>query len=88
MDTQSSTEFETHGIYCITNAISYEIQLSPDGSSLRARRKLYDDVLEISEYTEIEDMPYDKRVARNVFGFDIDVAQVFRVHRGVSNDGA
>jgi len=83
MDLQSQAQahsFEPHGVYCVSNALSYEIELSSDGDALRARRTLYNGTVEVTDFIEIEAADFDKRIARNVFGFDIDLSQVMRLH--------
>jgi hypothetical protein len=48
-------DFVPHGSYTFSNAIGYEIELSPCGESARIRYQMHDETYEISEWCEIED---------------------------------
>lgn len=86
--------FKVHGVYTVSNAISFEIELSPDAEAARARRTLYDGVKEITDWKEIDvevtEDPnpsivdacgrFEQRpIIRDVFGFDVYLDNVMVV---------
>lgn len=46
-------EFKTHGIYAISNSLGLEVEISNDGSSARCRHTNSNNVVEISDWSEI-----------------------------------
>jgi hypothetical protein len=76
-------DFIVHGVYCVSNAGGYEIELSADCDSARVRDAFGSDNPEVSDWFEIEHVFCDEEkdfiTVIDSKGYNIPLNQVMRV---------